>query len=194
MFSPERCRVSVSRDATFSYASGHAGLRVFVEIVSYPMLLSVSTSPCILPFVHVLSTVLSLNVLSMSKMCLSLDRCHVFKYCICDFICFLTSSCPPSIVHARAFLYAPSRIYTDVDAPACYVNFCLNNTSCLLLKDDDDVPVCVRLAGEENVSSSRLSCLVLYMAAVHLLRTLPCGPVLPLRVYWSCAMRSTSDS
>ncbi|CAM9424077.1 unnamed protein product, partial [Ectocarpus sp. 13 AM-2016] len=39
---------------------------------------------------------------------------------------------------------------TDVERPACYINWCLNAEACIVLKEDG-VPVKVRLAGEDDV-------------------------------------------
>ncbi|CAN0161458.1 unnamed protein product, partial [Ectocarpus sp. 4 AP-2014] len=43
-------------------------------------------------------------------------------------------------------------------APACYVNFCLRIDDCLLKRSDDDVPVNVRIAGEDDVGKRCRSC------------------------------------
>ncbi|CAN0506346.1 unnamed protein product, partial [Ectocarpus sp. 12 AP-2014] len=39
---------------------------------------------------------------------------------------------------------------TDLERPACYINWCLNAEACIVLKEDG-VPVNVRLAGEDDV-------------------------------------------
>ncbi|CAM9115021.1 unnamed protein product, partial [Ectocarpus sp. 6 AP-2014] len=41
----------------------------------------------------------------------------------------------------------------DVERPACYINWCLNEDACIILKEEG-VPVNVRLAGEDDVSES----------------------------------------
>ena len=49
----------------------------------------------------------------------------------------------------------PSRqhvLLTDVEPPQCYLNWCLKLDDCLLAKDDDGVPLNVRIAGEDDVS------------------------------------------
>ncbi|CAN0145641.1 unnamed protein product, partial [Ectocarpus sp. 12 AP-2014] len=46
---------------------------------------------------------------------------------------------------------------TDVQRPACYINWCLDAEACIVLKEDG-VPVNVRLAGEDDVGKRCRDC------------------------------------
>ncbi|CAN0087934.1 unnamed protein product [Ectocarpus sp. 12 AP-2014] len=58
---------------------------------------------------------------------------------------------------------------TDVERPACYINWCLNAEACTVLKEDG-VPVNVRLAGEDDASR---------LASAAVTKNVPTGP------YWT---------
>ncbi|CAN0111099.1 unnamed protein product [Ectocarpus sp. 6 AP-2014] len=46
---------------------------------------------------------------------------------------------------------------TDVERPACYINWCLNEDACIILKEEG-VPVNVRLPGEDDVAKRCSDC------------------------------------